>query len=108
MMSRVNLVRLAGVLGGLPIYGCLPGSPADRAGVRYGDVLLGLNGQATPSWDAYLAARERSGENARLLLFREGKELEVDLALAQGARSSAQLMAEVLGILGPLPSGITS
>ncbi len=88
-------------LGGLPVYGCLPGSPADRAGVRYGDVLLAVDGQITPSWDAYLAARQRSGASIRLRLFREGNEFEVDVVLDKGGLDSRGLAAT----LGMLESG---
>jgi len=102
VINKSNLVELAAALGGLPVYGCLPGSPADQAGVRYGDVLLAVDGHVTPSWDAYLAARQRSGASIRLRLFRDAREFEVDVVLNKGGFDQATLAA-TLGMLGNGP-----
>ena len=83
----------------MPVYGCLPGSPADVAGVRYGDVLLGVDGHPTPSWDAYLAAREHSGASIRLRLFRDGRELELDVPLTKERYLDLDGLASTLGLL---------
>lgn len=91
MINKSNLDQLAEALGGLPVYGCLPGSPAQKAGVRYGDVLLSVDGQATPSWEAYLSARQHSGKSIRLRLFRDGTELELDVELTSGGYLQAAL-----------------
>jgi regulator of sigma E protease len=85
-------------MGGLPVFGCLPGSAAERAGVRYGDVLLSVDGQVTPTWDAYLAARETSGESIRLRLFRDGHEFEVDVVLDRDAHRDPVKLAAALGL----------
>jgi S1-C subfamily serine protease len=99
LISRSSLSQLAGALSGLPVYGCLPGSPAERAGVRYGDVLLSVDGQPTPSWDAYLAARRSSGESIRVRLFRDGLELEVDLPLTTERTFDVHAIAVAIGLL---------
>lgn len=104
MINKSNLVQLAEALGGLPVYGCLPGSPAARAGVRYGDVLLGVDGHATPSWQAYLSARQSSGKVIRLRLFRDGSELEVDVALATEGYLDTTLAAATLGLMAQTPA----
>jgi S1-C subfamily serine protease len=102
--KRSDLCHLAQRLGGLAVYGCLPGSSAERAGVRYGDILLGVDGLATPTWDAYILAREHSGATIRLRLFRDGEELELDVELDRSARLEAVELAGVLGLLeGPSP-----
>lgn len=106
MINKSNLSQLAGALSGLPVYGCLPGSPAEKAGVRYGDVLLSVDGHATPSWDAYIAAREHSGASIRLRLFRDGREFEIDVVLTRDAYIDASGLAATLGLLpntAPLP-----
>ena len=103
MVTRSNLIRLAEVLGGLPVYGCLPQSPAERAGVRYGDVLLSVDGHATPSWDAYIEARGRSGASIRLRLFRDGSEFEVDVALDREHTVDPATLGSMLGLLGDGP-----
>src|SRR5690349_1676956 len=100
MLTRSNLVRLAQALGGLPVYGCLPQSPADRAGVRYGDVLLSVDGYATPSWDAYIEARDKSGASIRLRLFRDGIEFEVDVPLDREKTYEPATLAAALGLMG--------
>jgi S1-C subfamily serine protease len=94
-----DLGELARTLGGLPVHGCLPGSPAERAGVRFGDVLLSVDGQPTPTWDAYLEARHHSGPSIRLRLFRDGVEFEVDVELDRSARFDTSAVASVLGLL---------
>lgn len=100
MITRSKLSQLAAGLAGLPVYGCLPGSPAAEAGVRYGDVLLSVDGQSTPSWDAYLAARAQSGKSIRLKLFRDGRQFEVDLTLNADAYLDTSTVAATLGLLG--------
>lgn len=99
MLTRSALVNLAQALGGLPVYGCLPGSPAERAGVRYGDILLSVDGFATPTWEAYVEARERSGASILLRLFREGTEFEVAVPLDRSAAYDPVALASGLGIL---------
>jgi S1-C subfamily serine protease len=99
LINKSNLSQLAGALSGLPVYGCLPGSPAERAGVRYGDILLSVDGRATPSWDAYIAARESSGSSIRLRLFRDGLELELDVALTRETYVEASGLAAALGLM---------
>ena len=47
MIAKRTLFELAKTLDGLPVLGCLAGSPAALAGVRYGDILLSVNGQRT-------------------------------------------------------------
>lgn len=77
MISRKQVEEIAAAVHGVPVWGCLPGSTAAEAGVRYGDIVLRVNGVATPSMDEYLAARALRADGIELVLFRGGDELTV-------------------------------
>ena len=84
MRRSSELSRLAQALGGLPILGCLKSSPAAQAGVRYGDVLLSINGVPTPTWDTFLAVRQTCQGRFVARIFRDGAEIDVEIPLRQG------------------------
>jgi S1-C subfamily serine protease len=75
MISRKQLEEIAATVHGIPVWGCLPGSTSAEAGVRYGDIVLGVNGVATPTIDEYLVARALRVDGIELRLFRAGQEL---------------------------------
>jgi predicted metalloprotease with PDZ domain len=100
MLPLSELSRLATVLGGIPIPGCLAGSPAARAGIRYGDVLLAIDGLPTPSWSDFLEAR-RMSSRVTVRVFRQGAELEVVMDLPLTMRTPRHVM-ESTGYV-PLP-----
>lgn len=77
MMSRRQLEEIAEAVRGVPVWGCLPGSTAAQAGVRYGDIVLSVNGMDTPTIVEYLAARKLRQDGFVLRLFRAGEELTV-------------------------------
>lgn len=81
MQSPVELTRLATALGGLPVLGCLTGSPAEEAGMRYGDILLTLDGMPTSSWAEFVRARCRAGSRMVVRVFRQGVEFDLSLDL---------------------------
>jgi S1-C subfamily serine protease len=87
------------------VLGCLPGSPAERAGVRYGDVLLSVDGRATPSWETFLEIREQTGASQRLRFFRDGAEYEVELPSRFGDRVGSALL---LALPSPVSQGAGS
>ena len=102
MQSRRQLAQLAAALGGIPIWSCLPGSAAARLGVRYGDVILSVNGRPTPNVDAYIAARNVRRDGFSVVVFRDGREHTLEVTLearaapltrAQLARTAEQLAA---------------
>jgi C-terminal processing protease CtpA/Prc len=74
-----TIERLAKLYGGMPLLGCLPGSPAARAGLRFGDIVVSVNGVATPDVDAFVAAKELRGGAMSVAFVRDGKELLVEL-----------------------------
>ena len=77
MISRKQLEEVAATVGGVPIFGCLPRSSAEQAGVRYGDIVLSVNGVRTHDLDEYLAARSLREDGLALNVLRAGRELSL-------------------------------
>lgn len=96
VFNLFDLSRVATALGGLPIPGCQPGSPAARAGMRYGDIVLSLNGARTGSWIDFFQAHKRAAGPLSARVLRGGIELEIALDLP----SRAQTPRDVLGECG--------
>lgn len=82
-LSRPELDKLAEALGGLCLLACLPGSPADRAGLRYGDIVVEVNGTATPNWVAYVNAVRAGGASMQLAYYRDGARHLVQLEMPE-------------------------
>jgi len=80
------MLKSSPVSDGALVAGVLEGSPAERAGVRSGDIILKLNGQSVsvrfgdevPLFNQ-MAAALPVGRPARLLLLRDGKQLTVEV-----------------------------
>ena len=64
---------------------CIPDSPAARAGLRAGDVLLAIGDQATPTREAFSAAIRvrKAGERVRIQVRRDGAEQVVVVELGR-------------------------
>jgi S1-C subfamily serine protease len=77
MISRKQLEEIAATVQGVPVFGCLPGSSAAEAGVRYGDIVLSANGVRTFGIDEYVAARSLRVDGLELRLLRGGQELSL-------------------------------
>jgi serine protease Do len=75
--------------GGVLIDNVFGGSPADKAGLRQGDVVLSWNGQAVlvPQDLSIRVARTAVGANAKILVLRESDEQEFSVVV--GERPSA-------------------
>lgn len=95
MLTPAELARLATALGGLPILGCLAGSPAEDAGMRYGDILLALDGMPTSSWDEFLRARNLAGQRIVVRLFRQGQEFDMSLELRASNKTPKEVLEEL-------------
>jgi serine protease DegQ len=85
--------KLGGTRGAL-IAGVLRGGPADKAGVKPGDVLLEIEGKpvADPTTMLNLVAALAPGATATMKLKRQGK--DVDAAITVGRRPKPQARAE--------------
>ncbi len=95
MLSRTDLSRLATVLGGIPVLGCLDGSPAAEAGIRYGDILLAIDGVATSTWDDFIEVRGRCRDRMLARIFRDGVEREIDIELRPSNKTPMTLLGEL-------------
>jgi S1-C subfamily serine protease len=78
MLKWEDVTRMATRLKGVPVLGCRPGSPSARAGVQYGDILMVVNGMATPDWGSYIEARALSPGHMRVEVFRAGDTLTME------------------------------
>jgi S1-C subfamily serine protease len=74
-----------GQTGGVQILQALDGSPAERAGLRRGDLLVELDGEPVEDANALqrLMVAERIGRRATARVLRHGSELAVDLVLEE-------------------------
>jgi S1-C subfamily serine protease len=79
-MSAAVLERIAKIYNGLPLLACLPDSPAARAGLRWGDIVLSVNGIPTPDAATFVRARKARSGGALVRFVREGCEHEVELS----------------------------
>lgn len=82
-MKKQDLEKIAETLGGLLVLGCLPGSPTAEAGLRYGDILLSVNGKPVPDWLAYITVTRDRPSVHRLRIFRDGTEVEFTITLPE-------------------------
>jgi S1-C subfamily serine protease len=103
MIPRKQLEEIAATVQGVPVWGCLKGSPSADAGVRYGDIVLVVNGMRTANIDDYLAARKLRKDGVELQILRDGNELTLVLQFRPPSATSVEQMVE-----GRLPSTVPS
>ena len=71
--SLAQIEKLAKVLGGIPVWEVFPESAAEMAGVRFGDIIVSVNGTATPTFKEFLAAGEAHFAHIEFEVFRNGR-----------------------------------
>jgi predicted metalloprotease with PDZ domain len=81
MLSREEVEKIAEVLDGMPVWGCIPGSPAQKAGIQYGDVLLRVNGCRVKCFKEYAAAQKLDSRKMTAQVAREDEIFEVEINL---------------------------
>jgi regulator of sigma E protease len=79
------------------VGGVMPGSPAEKVGIRRGDRVLTIAGDAVDTWeDFFLGIGTRANREVAITLLRDGKPMSVNV------RPNAQTRFEV-GDIGVLP-----
>jgi len=96
---------VAGEPRGVGVREVVKGSPAERAGLRAGDVILRFDGEAVTSVRKLSRLIEESGPDhaARLTILRAGAEQEVSVTLAS-ERQFVQTIEN--GVLSGVPGGV--
>ncbi len=74
MIARDTLFALAKTLEGIPVLGALNGTPAARAGIGYGDILISVNGMRTRTVMEYVEAKALRSDGMDIVVFRAGAE----------------------------------
>ena len=100
MIAKRTLFELAKALDGLPVIGCLQGTPAALAGVRYGDILLSVNGMRTKTLGDYLEAKALRADGMDVVIFRQGHEEPIELKYHANREKPdpASLLAELVSM----------
>jgi S1-C subfamily serine protease len=66
---------------GLPVKSCTPGSPAEKAGVLKGDIVVLANGQRIQTMPEYVAARGLRKDLLELTVLRGPRMLDFRIPL---------------------------
>ncbi|NLE84966.1 MAG: PDZ domain-containing protein [Myxococcales bacterium] len=91
--------KIADAYEGILVLGALPGSPAAELGLRYGDVLLAVNGMRTRVVEDFLVARTLNTQRMRLQIVRGGQAVSVELDISERTtrKSLQQVTDHLLG-----------
>ena len=74
------------VFQGLPVRSCASGSPAERAGVKQGDVVLIANGQRVENMQQYVVARALRSDLLELTVLRGNRMFDFVVELTQSPK----------------------
>lgn len=98
MIAKDSVFALAKALEGIPVLGTLSGTPAARAGIRYGDVLLSVNGMRTRTVLDYVEAKALRSDGMSVVIFRTGSEKLEELSYDEPVTppDPAAILAELM------------
>jgi serine protease Do len=104
--SNPALLRSFGTDHGIVIDSVQPDSPADHAGLKRGDVILSVNGQAVRAGDELVAIVSDTdiGKKLRVEYLREGKRASADVEVADRNKIIGESRASDLGEGNPQAS----
>jgi S1-C subfamily serine protease len=87
--TLAQIEKLAKVIGGIPVWEVFPESAASMAGVRFGDIIVSVNGTATPTFEDFLAAGEAHLANIVFEVFRNGRMMSLSCETHAHAHADA-------------------
>ena len=106
MITHRALFALAKALEGVPILGALRGTPAFRAGLRHGDVLLSVNGMRTRTVFEYIEAKALRQDGMQAVIFRGGAEHVTELLFEDRVVTNPEaILAELVHLRIGVPDG---
>jgi serine protease Do len=90
------IARVYGVHGGITISSVVPGSPAERAGLKVGDTIVSVDGKPVKTGDELVndIAGRKPGSAVKLGYFRNGKQDEASVTVADRAKLFASRLGE--------------
>ncbi len=96
------------IVNGIAILGSLPGSPVEECGLKYGDVLLSVNGEAMTTVEDFLRARSSAQDKLEIIVRRGAHVMELSISLdkrppTQSSAAEAINQVQHLRLVPPLP-----
>ena len=90
------IARVYGAQGGITISNVVPGSPADRAGLKVGDTIVSVDGKGVKNGDELVSdiANRKPGSKLTLGYYRNGKKDEAPVTVADRAKLFASRLGE--------------
>jgi serine protease Do len=90
------IARVYGGQGGITISSVVPGSPAERAGLKVGDTIFSVDGKSIKNGDELVSdiAGRKPGSKVTLGYFRNGKKDEASVTVADRAKLFASRLGE--------------
>jgi serine protease Do len=90
------IARVYGGQGGITISSVVPGSPAERAGLKVGDTIFSVDGKSIKNGDELVSdiAGRKPGSKVMLGYFRNGKKDEAAVTVADRAKLFASRLGD--------------